>query len=331
MSNVTRVSSKEYTAVLMQGSGTFCVEAVFQTACPRQGARVLLMINGAYGKRMKTICDRLGIAADCCEFREDEMVDPLKVEEQLRAGGGDYCLAAAVHCETSSGVVNPVGELGRLVAERLPGALYLVDAMSSLGAVPLDAAAARADFVVSSANKCLQGVPGFSFVLARRGPLRRCEGNSRSLSLDLAQQAEGLDALGQFRFTPPTHALLAFRQALREFQLEGGVPARARRYRENWRILQEGMSAMGFRKLLSGKGEGYIISTYHFPRHRNFSFDHFYASLSEMGQVIYPGKVTQADCFRIGNIGDLHPQDMAHLLRCIEEVLARMAVPVPVP
>nr|CAD7398837.1 unnamed protein product [Timema cristinae] len=327
--DIAGISHEEYTSVLLQGSGTFSVEAVLQLSSPRNGAKVLLLVNGAYGNRMKVICDTSGIPAEVLEFPENNIVDPDTVSRHLSTPGAEYTTVAVVHCETSSGVINPVEEIGRVVKRLVPDAIYFVDAMSSFGAVPLDVKGGRLDFLVSSANKCLQGVPGFAFVIASKVALAASKGNCRSLSLDAASQWEGLEQNGQFRFTPPTHSLLAFTQALKEYEQQGGLQGRAKRYEENCRVLQEGMKEMGFTKLLSDKHQGYIITSYHFPKHNNFQFNDFYLRLNDLGQVIYPGKTTRANCFRIGNIGELYPEDMRHLLKCVKEVLTDMGIPVP--
>ena len=224
--DIAGVSSKEWTAVLLQGSGTYAVEAVLQTSSPRQGARVLVIANGAYGKRMVQVCEVAGIECEVIRFAEIFPVDLEKVQSKLTSGV-KYSTVCVVHCETSSGVMNDVETLGALVRKTQPNAFYFVDAMSSFGAVPLDLQ--NVDFIVSSANKCLQGVPGFSYAISRRSALESCAGNSRSLSLDLVRQEEGLCATGQFRFTPPTHTILAFRQAIKEFYQEGGVLGRQKR------------------------------------------------------------------------------------------------------
>ena len=217
------MSSELWTAVLLQGSGTYAVEAVLQTCSPRQGARVLIVANGAYGKRMAQICQVAGIECEVMRFAEIFPVDLAKVAARLKSGD-KYSAVCVVHCETSSGVMNDVESLGRLVRETQPSAFYFVDAMSSFGAVPLDLS--NVDFVVSSANKCLQGVPGFSYAISRRSALESCAGNCRSLSLDLVEQERNMASTGQFRFTPPTHTILAFRQAVKEFYKEGGLQGR---------------------------------------------------------------------------------------------------------
>jgi len=326
---VAGVDGSSWTAIPIQGSGTFAIDAVFQTFCPREGARALIIENGAYGKRMAKICEAAGIQCDVQSFREDRQAEAEVVEDALK-GQVKYDLVAIVHCETSSGVINPVEEVGRLVKELSPESVYLVDAMSSFGAVPLDLEASCTDVIVSSANKCLQGVPGFAFALTRTHELNKCKGNSRSLSLDLYDQVQGLDANSQFRFTPATHAMLAFQQALNEFVEEGGVTARARRYRENREILKAGMAELGFKQLLTEDIAGYIITSYYFPKDPNFDFKDFYDRLNDKDLVIYPGKVLDADCFRIGNIGDLHASDMTELMEAIRQVCNDMNITLPI-
>jgi len=229
-----------------------------------------------------------------------------------------------IHCETSTGILNPVAELGAAVCES--GRIFIVDAMSSFGGIPIDVRRDNIDFLVSSANKCIQGVPGFAFVLARHGLLQAAEGWARSLSLDLIAQWKGLKSEGQFRFTPPTHALLAFWQALQELEEEGGIEARAGRYSANWHALMEGMTELGFDAYLSPEHQSHIISSFRFPGSAQFDFAVFYQRLSELGYVIYPGKVSNADCFRIGTIGNLFPQDIKALAACIKTVLLEMQI-----
>ncbi|HHY84897.1 MAG TPA: 2-aminoethylphosphonate--pyruvate transaminase [Verrucomicrobia bacterium] len=316
-----------YEAVLMQGSGTFGVEAVLSSAVPPNG-KLLVAVNGAYGERMVRIAARHGIACEAMRISEDQPIDPDAVRQFLRQHP-DVTHVALVHSETTTGMLNPVEAVGGVAREA--GRTLIVDAMSSFGAIPLNVAEAGIDFLVSSANKCIEGVPGFSFVLARREALNACAGRARTLSLDLHEQWKGLETNGQFRFTPPTHALLAFAQALRELDAEGGVAARAKRYQSNHRILVSGMKELGFVPYLKPAHQGPVITAFRYPDDKRFLFDEFYAGLSRAGMVIYPGKLSSVDCFRIGNIGRLYEKDIRSLLEAVKVVIREMGMPVPVP
>ena len=311
----------EYEAILMQGSGTFGIEAVLSSCIPASG-KLLVAINGAYGRRMTDIARRLGIAVAKVEGPESLPVNPEAVEKALEGEAG-FTHLGVIHCETTTGILNPVDEMGKIAQRR--GVCLIVDAMSSFGAVPLDLEKSNAGYVVSSSNKCLEGAPGFSFVLARRKEFLAAEGAARSLALDLHAQWRGLERDGQFRFTPPTHVILAFGQALIEFEAEGGVAGRAARYKANRETLRAGMRDLGFREYLAPEHQSHIITSYRYPDARPFDFEQFYAKLSECRFTIYPGKVTGADCFRIGTIGRLFPEDFKALLAATAEVLAEMS------
>ncbi len=311
------VDSDAYAAIPMQGSGTFAIESVFSSIMP-PGGKVLIAQNGAYGRRMAAICETLRIGHVCATFPEDQVVDPLAIARNLEENP-DLTHVAVVHCETTTGIMNPVEDLGEVV--RAAGRLYIVDAMSSFGAVPLNLAKSNIDYLISSANKCIEGVPGFAFVIARRKAIEDTEGHARSLSFDLLAQLQGLDKNGQFRFTPPTHVLLAFRQALRELHDEGGVPGRAQRYRKNYEILIRGMRRLGFQEYVDPALQGYIITSFRYPELDSFNFDEFYDRLNSRDWTIYPGKVSDADCFRIGTIGRIFPHDIENLLLAIEDAM----------
>jgi len=316
------VANGSYDAVLMQGPGTFAVESVLSSVIPSTG-KLLVAINGSYGHRMAKIAKVLGIACETSVFDEATPVLTSRVREAL-ADDPAITHLGIIHCETSTGILNPVAELGRAVREF--GRAFIVDGMSSFGGIPMDLAAEKIDFLISSANKCIQGVPGFAFVLARRDLLQSAEGCARSVSLDLLAQSKGFESDGQFRFTPPTHALLAFRQALAELEEEGGVSGRAARYSANHKALMEGMTELGFDAYLGPEHQSHIITSFRFPAHRRFDFSTFYERLSESGFVIYPGKVSNADCFRIGTIGHIFPKDIRALVAAIGRVLAEMQV-----
>ena len=314
------VTDETYTAIPMQGSGTFSIEAVFASTV-RRGGKVLLVINGAYGQRMAQICATLGIDTVKLVFPENQLPDLAQIRQTLEADQTITDLAT-VHCETTTGIMNPVEAIGALA--KAYQVSYFVDAMSSFGAVPLDLGAAQIDYLVSSANKCIEGVPGFGFVIARRAALDATEGSARSVSLDLLAQVRGLESNGQFRFTPPTHALLAFHQALLELEQEGGVAGRSARYSENYETLVAGMTALGFETYLPESLQGYIITSFRYPEDPNWDFEAFYSHLNERDFVIYPGKVSDAGCFRIGNIGRIFRADVQALLAAISDVLSLM-------
>ena len=314
------VQEPDFAAIPMQGSGTFSIEAVLGSVTPANG-HWLVAINGAYGRRIVQIARVLGLAVTGVEVAEDRPVTPQLVADALAAEPA-ITHVATVHCETTSGILNPVAEIGRLVADS--GRAFFVDAMSSFGAIPLNLESAGIDYLVSSANKCIEGVPGFGFVLARRARLEATAGLARSLALDLLAQVQGLDRDGQFRFTPPTHALLAFEQALRELEREGGPQARGQRYEANRQVLMAGMRGLGFQPYLADSRQSCIIQSFHYPDWPGFDFNRFYQALSERGFLIYPGKVSHADCFRIGTIGRLFVEDFQQLIVAIGEVSAEL-------
>ena len=303
-----------YTSVLMQGSGTFCVEAALGTAIPPRG-RILIVANGAYGDRMALIAERLRVPHVHLRFDETQRPDPVRIRQALDADGSISHLAV-VHCETTTGILNPLEEVAELVRGRR--LRFIVDAMSSFGGIPLDVGSLGVDFLISSANKCIQGVPGFGFVIARRGALEECKGLARSVSLDLYSQWKTMETeKGKWRFTSPTHVVHAFAAALEELHAEGGVTARYRRYCENHSELVRGMSRLGFSCLLDPAVRSPIITSFLEPSASGYSFPLFYESLKKHGFVIYPGKVTNADTFRIGTIGDVYPATIRSLIEAV--------------
>jgi 2-aminoethylphosphonate-pyruvate transaminase len=316
------VADGSYEAVLMQGSGTFAIESVISSVLPRDG-KLLVLVNGAYGHRMAKIARTLGIATETLLFPEWRPVDPAEARQAL-ARDRAITHVGTIHCETSTGIMNPVREIGGVVKEQ--GRAFIVDAMSSFAGMPMGVGSWGIDFLVSSANKCVQGVPGFAFVLARRELLLEAEDRARSVSLDLVAQWKGLEGDGQFRFTPPTHVLLAFWQALEELDREGGIGGRAARYGANQKVLVEGMKELGFDAYLAPEHQSTIITSFRYPKHPNFDFSRFYQLLSQRGFVIYPGKVSDADCFRIGTIGHIFPEDLKALVAAVRQTLNDMQI-----
>lgn len=313
---LAEISSEKYSAVLMQGSGTFGLESVIGSSIAKDGS-LLIIENGAYGRRLVQIAEILCIRADVIHFAEDETPCLIKIQKRMENSKASHI--AMVHCETSTGAFNPVAEVALLAHNN--NKRFIVDAMSSFGAVPIDVS--HIDYLVSSSNKCIEGVPGFSFILAKRSELLSLKGG-RSLSLNLFDQWQSFETSGQFRFTPPTHVILAFRQALIELEEEGGVLARAKRYQNNHQIIVQGMKKLGFIEFLPIKRQGYIITCFRYPTDPGFSFETFYEKLNERGFIIYPGKLSDADCFRLGNIGRLFDEDMKALLLAIGAVKQEM-------
>jgi 2-aminoethylphosphonate-pyruvate transaminase len=304
-----------HTCVLMQGSGTFSVESVISSVVPG-GGKLLVIANGAYGERIFQIAQRHRIPVAILDSGELKPPDLNRLFHTLKTDAG-ITHVAVVHCETTTGMLNPVAEIGQVVKRF--GKTYIVDAMSSFGGIPLDMAAIGADFLISSANKCIQGVPGFGFIIARTEEMMTIKGRARTLSLDLFDQWACMERKnGKWRYTSPTHTVRAFAQALNELAEEGGVAARYARYRENHRVLVAGMRDLGFRPLLPDDLQSPFITAFYSPTDPSYDFSRFYNGLKRRGFVIYPGKVTSMHTFRIGNIGDVRPSDMQRLVAAVE-------------
>jgi 2-aminoethylphosphonate-pyruvate transaminase len=313
---------EDFVTVPMQGSGTFAVEAMLTTFVPRDGG-ILLLINGAYGQRARKICEIAGRAIVVHETPEDTPPDLAEVE-RLLAASPRITHVFAVYCETTSGIRNPIGKIATLVQKHRKR--LLIDAMSAFGALPLDAKDVMFDAVAASSNKCIEGVPGLGFVVCRKSALAQTAGNATTLVLDLHDQWRNFEKTGQYRFTPPIHVIVSFHQALEEFLAEGGVKGRGARYAENGRVLIEGMRVLGFEPLLPPELQAPIIVTFRMPADPNFVFQTFYDRLKDRGYVIYPGKLTVADSFRIGCIGRLYPDHMRGALAAIRDILDEMGV-----
>ncbi|WP_445115909.1 2-aminoethylphosphonate--pyruvate transaminase [Acinetobacter sp. WZC-1] len=312
--NLATRQAELYTTVLMQGSGSFSVEAVLGSVIPEQG-KILIINNGAYGARMVQMARCLKIDVLELAYPETQIPDLNDIEKALQDPKITH--VSCVHCETTTGLLNPIQQIGQLV--KAAGKVWIVDGMSSFGGIPMDIAELDIDFLISSANKCIQGVPGFAFVVARRKLLQQCKGRARSVSLDLYDQWNTMEQYdGKWRFTSPTHVVRAFYQALLELEQEGGVDARHQRYSQNQQILAQGMQKLGFELVLDSQvPQSPFITTFLYPSAAEFNFQEFYEALKQSGFVIYPGKVTDLSCFRIGNIGEVYSKDMEALLTAI--------------
>lgn len=317
----------DFDCVPIQGSGSFAVEAMLGTFLPRDG-KILVLINGAYGQRIAQTLDYLGRAYSVID-KGDYL--PPRGNEVAAALDADPAIThvIVVHCETSSGILNPVGEISEVVYAR--GRKLLVDSMSAFGAIDLSVGTIRYEAMVSSANKCIEGVPGFGFVIARKTELEASKGNCHSLSLDIHAQWIAMNKTGQWRYTPPTHVVAAFMEALRIHEAEGGAKGRLARYTENRDVMVAGMRELGFETLLRDRWLSPIIVTFFTPAHPNFEFNRFYELMKNKGFIIYPGKLTVVESFRIGCIGRMDAAVMRKVVAAARETLDAMGVDTAVP
>lgn len=315
-------ASDTHVCVPLQGSGTFVVEATLGTLIPKDG-KALILVNGAYGHRMAKILTYAGRAFEVVETPEDTVPDTAQLTAKL-AQDASITHVLVVHCETTSGILNPIQDIADIVkdAERS----LIIDAMSAFGAIMLDAQEIHFDAVMASSNKCLEGVPGMGFSLIRQSVLETCEGNAHALALDLYDQWKAMEGNGQWRFTPPTHVIVAFDKAIEQFEAEGGVAGRFARYSNNCKILIDGMAKLGFETLLPSSLQAPIIVTFKMPADPAFDFQAFYDQVKDRGFVLYPGKLTVAPSFRVGCIGHLDADDMNQALAVMSDILAKMGV-----
>ncbi|MBD9607720.1 2-aminoethylphosphonate-pyruvate transaminase [Pseudomonas sp. PvR086] len=308
--------------VPLQGSGTFAVEAAIGTLVPRDG-KVLVLINGAYGKRLAKICEVLGRSFNTFETAEDEPTTAVDVDRLLRADAS-ITHVALIHCETSTGILNPLAEIAHVIEQH--GKRLIIDAMSSFGALPIDAQQVPFDALIAASGKCLEGVPGMGFVFARKEALANAAGNSHSLAMDLFDQHTYMAKTGQWRFTPPTHVVAALHEALLQYHEEGGLPARHQRYANNCQVLLDDMAKLGLRSFLPAAIQAPIIVTFHAPKDPRYQFKEFYERVKSKGFILYPGKLTQVETFRVGCIGHVNQAEMHAAVAAVAEVLREMEV-----
>ncbi|MBQ6322132.1 MAG: 2-aminoethylphosphonate--pyruvate transaminase [Lachnospiraceae bacterium] len=315
---LAHVSAEDYTAVLMQGSGTFGVESAITSSVGKEG-KLLILANGAYGERMADIAEHAGLNYIIQNFPYNQVPDA-NVTAQILDADPAITHVSMVHSETTSGIFNDIESIAKVVKGRKK--VFILDAMSSFAGVQIPVQDLGIDFIISSANKCIQGVPGFSFIICRKGELEKCKGKAVSLSLDQYDQWKGMDKDGKWRFTSPTHVVLAFAKALEELQEEGGIDARCKRYTDNNHLLIAEMEKLGYKTYIDAEHQGNIITTFFYPENANYTFQEMYAFIKERGYAIYPGKVTEAETFRIGNIGEIYQEDIEKLIAIFKEFLA---------
>src|SRR5271170_5641468 len=313
---------EDHVCVPLQGSGTFAVEAALGTLVPRTG-KVLVADNGSYCKRIVRILGYLGREAVVLPHGEQEPADPVRIDTALTEDSS-ITHVAQVHCETGTGILNPLPEIAAIVAKH--GRALIVDAMSSYGAISIDARTMRFDALIAASGKCLEGVPGMGFVIARRTALEGAGGNSASLAMDLLDQWQYMQKTGQWRFTPPTHVLAALRSAIDEYQVQGAQRARLARYTENCAALVSGMRALGLKTFLPDSLQAPIIVTFHAPPDPAYDFGEFYRRVRDRGFILYPGKLTAVDTFRVGCIGAIGADTLTRAVGAVGEVLREMGV-----
>ncbi|OPA88329.1 2-aminoethylphosphonate--pyruvate transaminase [Pseudomonas fluorescens] len=309
--------------VPLQGSGTFAVEAAIGTLVPRNG-KVLVLINGAYGKRLAKICEVLGRDFSTFETAEDQPTTAADADRLLCADP-TITHVALIHCETSTGILNPLAQIAQVVNNH--GKRLIIDAMSSFGALAIDARQVPFDALIAASGKCLEGVPGMGFVFADKQALAAAEGNCHSLAMDLFDQHSYMTRTGQWRFTPPTHVVAALHEALRQYAEDGGLPARHRRYVNNCQALLDGMAGLGLRSFLRGDIQAPIIVTFHAPQDPRYRFKEFYERVKAQGFILYPGKLTRLETFRVGCIGHVDTADMRAAVTAIAQALQAMGIP----
>jgi 2-aminoethylphosphonate-pyruvate transaminase len=311
-----------HTVVPLQGSGTFSVEAAVATVVPRDG-HVLVLDNGAYCKRLGKLATLMGRRTTIMEHAEDQPVSAAALDAKL-AADTSITHVGFIHCETGTGVLNPLQAVSEVCARHGKG--LIIDAMSSFAALPIDARELRFDALIAASGKCLEGVPGMGFVFLRKDVLAGCEGHSHSLAMDLFDQHAYMEKTGQWRFTPPTHVVAALAEALRQYVEEGGQPARLARYTDNCRTLIEGMDALGFRPFLAPALQAPVIVTFHAPAHPAYQFRPFYEAAKQRGFILYPGKLTQVETFRVGCIGAIGRNEMQQAVNAVADAMRELGI-----
>jgi 2-aminoethylphosphonate-pyruvate transaminase len=312
-----------YTAVPLPGSATYANEAVIAGLVPA-GGKLLIFSNGVYGDRLIEIACHLGKAHSV--LRTPPFIPPTEAEfDAAFAADPAVTHLFMVHCETSTGVLNPVDAAAASCRRYSKG--LLIDAVASFGAIELDARALMFDALTISSNKCMEGVPGVGWTIVHKQVLESAKGVAASLSLDLWDQNQHMDRTQAFRFTPPTQVVAAFAQACREHAAEGGTPARRARYQRNWRRLIDGMRQMGFVSVVPDVDASPIVATFHNPAHPNFNFEKLFDGMKRRGFIIFPGRLALANTFRIGCMGAVTEDDIAEAMQAVAETMVEMGVP----
>ncbi|MEG0274063.1 MAG: 2-aminoethylphosphonate--pyruvate transaminase [Longicatena sp.] len=301
-----------YSCVLLQGSGTYGVESVL-TSTIRNDQKLLILANGSYGQRMEQICKKANVPYVLKSFSMIEALPITDIEKEIARE--DITHVAYIHCETTAGVLNDIKAIQAIIHKH--GKISIVDAMSSFASVEISIEELGIDYLITSSNKCMHGVPGIAIVFARRELLDTCKDISHSLSLDLYAQYYDMETSpGSFRFTSPTHVILALQEAILELEEAGGIVSRSKRYYHIQKEIYDAMSMHGFDILVDRSIQSPVITTYLNPQ--GFNFDDFYAYFKEHGFLLYSGKLPGIDAFRIGNIGHIMDEDIVRFKQLLD-------------
>ena len=311
-----------HVVVPLQGSGTFSVEAAVATVVPLSG-HILVLDNGAYCKRAAKLSTMMGRKTTVVPTPEDQCVSPIALEALLQKDAS-ITHVVLIHCETGAGVLNPLHDIANVCEKHHKG--LIVDAMSSFAALEIDARTTRFDALIAASGKCLEGVPGMGFVFIRKAILDNCAGNNSSLAMDLHDQYVYMEKTGQWRFTPPTHVMVALSEAIQQFEEEGGQPARLKRYQSNCKTLVQGMAALGFKPYLDPAVQAPIIVTFHAPADAHYDFRKFYEAAKKHGFILYPGKLTEIETFRVGCIGAIGPIEVQQAVHAVALTLKELGI-----
>lgn len=311
-------NNDDYTTILFGGSGTAVVEAVLSSVIPHDKS-VLIINNGAYGKRMCQIVSTYGI--DFIEFKSSsiEPVDINKLEDVIKSNPKISHLAA-IHNETTTGLLNDLKPLGELAKKY--NLEFIVDAMSSYAAIPIDMVELNIDYLCASSNKNIQGMAGVGFAISKISSLEKLEDvKPRSFYLDLYAQYKNFIKTHQMRFTPPVQTLYALKQAIVEFK-EEGLDNRFKRYSDSWETLIKSLKEMELPYLVDDENHSRIITSIFIPD--GVDFNHLHDFFYEKGFTIYPGKVEEFNTFRIANIGEIDKEDIKSFIVLLKDYLGNI-------
>jgi|TARA_B100000315_G_scaffold40571_1_gene35417 2-aminoethylphosphonate aminotransferase len=319
---IVNVDKKKYTTVLFGGSGTAVMESVIASVV-NQEKTLLILKNGAYGDRMQKIVETYSIPFTTLEYEWGKPINLSEVDSYLKSNR-NIGYIAMVHHETTSGILNSIenfSELGKNYGHTL-----ILDAISSYAGISIDLKKTPIDFLMSTSNKCIQGMAGLAFSICKKSELKHLKDiPNRSFYLSLYDQYNYMEKTGQMRFTPPVQTIYALRQAIDEYFDEGSLN-RYNRYTENWKRLREGLQKLGFNLLLDPENESHILLTVVEPKNPEYNFDKIHNLLYDKGFTIYPGKLGKKKTFRLANMGAINSIDIDRFINELSNVIIKIGI-----